>query len=126
MNVHDLMKSVLLPAIVGIPFANYLDIKGIRVISIGIYDITLYVDGKVLPIIIERLGPGKKEYEGDYFLFTSDSGIRVYTQRDGVCTRRVVGTKTVMVKKPIAFEEVEETQEIVEWDCGSILDKTAK
>lgn len=46
--------------------------------------------------------------------------------RANICERRVIGTKTVKVQKPVTFQEVEETKEIVEWDCGDPLLKQIK
>lgn len=44
--------------------------------------------------------------------------------RDEVCTRRVVGTETVMVPDPDA-PLVEQEREIVEWDCHPILGRAS-
>lgn len=48
---------------------------------------------------IEKHFPGKVAY-------------RLITARANVCTKRVVGTRTIP----------ERTEELVEWDCGSILE----
>lgn len=47
--------------------------------------------------------------------------VDVTADRDQVCTRRIVGSQTVIKKIPTAFEEREIKQDIIEWDCGSLL-----
>ncbi|MGH9429433.1 MAG: hypothetical protein ACRD2L_24370 [Terriglobia bacterium] len=52
--------------------------------------------------------------------------LEFYFWRKDVCVKRVVGTETVKVKKavvPAHVEtiEVEETREVVVWDCPSLL-----
>lgn len=54
--------------------------------------------------------------------------VSLFTSRDVVCTRRVVGTETVTRtgKDPALLEqlpdvEIEEEREIVEWDCAPVL-----
>ncbi len=47
-----------------------------------------------------------------------------YTQRENVCTKRVVGTKIVperYVEGTASYVEPEHEEEIVEWDCSSVL-----
>lgn len=66
---------------------------------------------------------------GDYMrlLFDfSDNGdcythIGISVRRDAVCTRRVVGTRQVEKLDYLQAPKVMVTEEIVEWDCGSVL-----
>ena len=51
--------------------------------------------------------------------------IKVCSSRAQVCTRRVVGTKLVEHPARPAVEARTEEREIVEWDCGAILPKSA-
>tara|TARA_Y100001949_G_scaffold167617_1_gene165466 strand:+ start:958 stop:1413 length:456 start_codon:yes stop_codon:yes gene_type:complete len=50
----------------------------------------------------------------------------IHCERDQVCTKRVVGTKMVMKSVPPEGEwtDVEEEEEIVEWDCHPLLEGT--
>lgn len=66
----------------------------------------------------------KKDYSGNFFsLFLDFHGFKLeaWTARETVCERKVVGTEKVIKKVPIAFEEEEVEQEIVEWDCHPLL-----
>ena len=60
---------------------------------------------------------------------TLSDAVRIYTyaKREQVCTRIVTGTETVTVKVPdpsveVPMVEVEQTREIVEWQCLPLLD----
>ena len=84
--------------------------------------------------IAKAFGSSFKSYDDNYFKLTKRFGVidlQVVALRDKVCTKRVVGTKKVIVKTPvvndlpISYIEKEVEQEIVEWDCGdSILQAT--
>lgn len=41
--------------------------------------------------------------------------------RNYICERKVVGTKTVTKQTPIGFREEQVEEEIIEWECPSIL-----
>ena len=52
--------------------------------------------------------------------------LKVYAKRENVCTRVVTGTETVTVQMPdptveVPMVEVEQTREIVEWQCLPLL-----
>jgi hypothetical protein len=51
--------------------------------------------------------------------------LAVYTHRDQVCERRVVGTEEVTVPAVEAQPERTETREVVEWDCSPVLSEAA-
>jgi hypothetical protein len=80
---------------------------------------------------IVRALPGlvQKKPRGDVIDFVGKiHGLRlcVIANRDEVCTRRVVGTREVTKTVPdpsvaVPLVEVTETEEIVEWTCGSLL-----
>lgn len=69
---------------------------------------------------IEILKPCRKEWDGSLLKITRDFGgvtLKFVFERSAVCTRRVVGHKTV----PSIYYP-EHTEEIIEWDCApSIL-----
>ena len=79
------------------------------------------------------LGTGadiKKEYSDSYFRCYLTFGIeapkitwKIVAERDEVCTKKVVGTKTVtkMVAPEGDWTEKEITEDIVEWECHSLL-----
>lgn len=54
------------------------------------------------------------QHRGDVELF-------VQVSREQVCTRRVVGTETVVVPAVEAQPERTEVRELVEWDCRPVL-----
>jgi hypothetical protein len=60
-------------------------------------------------------------------LTTIRDGIKfvVEVDREKVCTRRVVGTETVMLPAVVAAPERTEEREIVEWDCDPILESAS-
>lgn len=47
--------------------------------------------------------------------------VQAVFNRSTTCTSRVVGTRTVIKTVPISFEEQTVEEDIVEWDCGSIM-----
>ncbi len=64
-----------------------------------------------------------KYYDDQETTYTA-SRIIVQTSRENVCEKKVVGTEKKTVSKlvtPAVYEDVEEDVEIVEWDCGSVL-----
>ena len=73
-----------------------------------------------------KVGPVRKDvdtYDDDYLEATRQLGsvlVRVWTARENICVRRVVGTETVEVPDPnAAMVEVE--RDVVEWDCSPVL-----
>ena len=74
------------------------------------------------PIIAKAFGSAKKEYLGDSFFvlkkFFSDLvSIEATWNREKVCTKVVVGKKTVARQVPIAYELKNVEEEIIEWRC---------
>lgn len=78
--------------------------------------------------------PVAKGYDGQWGSVTvtlSDAvKIWAYAKREQVCTRVVTGTETVTVQVPdpsveVPMVEVEETREIVEWQCLPLLAEQA-
>ena len=72
----------------------------------------------------------KKEYSDSYFRCYLTFGIeapkitwKIVSERDEVCTKKIVGTKTVtkMVAPEGDWTEKEVTEDIVEWECHSLL-----
>jgi len=73
--------------------------------------------------IIEALKPCRKEWEGPFLKIVRDFGeVRLVFvfEREAVCTKRVVGVKEI----PAEFIPAH-TEEIVEWECGPILETRA-
>ena len=72
----------------------------------------------------EMPGVVRKEAGGEDFWVQADIGVVKLTafarSRDSVCTRNVVGTRHVPAEVIPAHDE-----EIVEWDCGSLLAEDA-
>ena len=69
--------------------------------------------------IIEVLKPCRKEWDGGFLKITRDFDgvtLKFVFERSAVCTRRVIGHKTV----PSTYYP-EHTEEIVEWDCEPSL-----
>lgn len=70
----------------------------------------------------------EKSYSDWSFILKKSFGpvmVRYYFTRQNVCTRRVVGVETVPAKFVPAVEAhtiPASTKELVEWDCGSILE----
>ena len=77
------------------------------------------------------LAPCRKEHGNSLFILARDFGrieLRFIFWRSAVCTRKVVGIKVVPAKPARTVElpaEPERTEEVVEWDCSSILDPEA-
>jgi len=69
-------------------------------------------------------GDWQKEIDGDYFRLTRQviPGVeyRLYSTRGAVCTKRVIGTETVLEPDPDA-PKIEVEKEIVEWECAPSL-----
>ena len=75
----------------------------------------------------------KKDYSDGYFRCYLTWGIeapkitwKIVSSREDVCTKTVVGTKTVtkMVAPEGDWTEQEVTEDIVEWECHSLLKVT--
>ena len=86
--------------------------------------------GKVIHAALHDGADIKKDYSDGYFRCYLTWGIeepkitwKIVTSREDVCTKTVVGVKTV--KKMVAPEgdwtEQEVEEEIVEWECHSLL-----
>lgn len=74
--------------------------------------------------VARKLG-GKRRKDADtkYFHVTRQFGavgVRIFTDRNVVCTKKVVGTRKVEKPDPNA-PKVEVVEEIVEWECGPLL-----
>jgi hypothetical protein len=75
---------------------------------------------------IIRSIPGKwsKRDTADLFRAHMDLfglALEVVVSRDAVCERKVVGTRKVTKQIPVKHETVEVEEDVVEWDCGSLL-----
>lgn len=75
---------------------------------------------------IVRAVPGEWRKNAGSNLFRAEAdlcGLRlqVIVDRAAVCTRKVVGTKQVEKKVPVEFKTETVDEDIVEWDCGSLL-----
>jgi hypothetical protein len=75
-----------------------------------------------VPQVARAFGSLKKEYIGDSFFvlkrkFGELLSIEANWNREQVCTRVVVGQKTVAEKVPTAYETVNKTVDVVEWRC---------
>lgn len=73
-------------------------------------------------------GEWRKNPWDDRFDFEQDYNgvaLQIFTNRDQVCTRRVIGTETVTVPAVEARPERTEVREIVEWDCTPVLAEAA-
>ena len=69
-------------------------------------------------------GSCKKHIDDTFYRVSRKFGaitLEVVAMRGGICTRRVVGTKTIQKTRPVKFETVEEQEDIVEWDCPEAL-----
>ena len=72
--------------------------------------------------LARMLAPCDKRFETSTFALTRRSGgieLSFLFWRSTVCEKHVVGTKVVPAQP-------ERTVEIVEWDCGSILEETTE
>ena len=89
-------------------------------------DFVDYVYGKTtFQQAIKALGTCEKEYtDWSVKVFKNFGPIKygVYTNRDSVCTKTVVGKRIVPAVASRYYPEVPEHEEdVVEWNCGSIL-----
>lgn len=72
--------------------------------------------------IVKAMGTGKKRHTDDSVILTKTFGgepditAKLIVDRELVCKRKVVGTRIVA-----AVNTPERIEEIVEWECGSIL-----
>lgn len=72
---------------------------------------------------VARALPGKvdKDYSGESYMRVHGvvDGIHVsyVCNREAVCERVVVGQRTVSKEVPVAYEEREVTEDVVEWRC---------
>lgn len=93
-------------------------------------DIQLFPNGKEeLAVIARAMRTFKKSFSDEMIYLRKTFGpvnLVAMEYRKKVCKPRVVGTETVKVKKPVTFEEVEETRDILEWDCHEPVLKDAK
>ena len=75
---------------------------------------------------VRALGACEKQYVGEEVQFVKRVGevnLIVFAPRETACTKRVVGQHLVKKQKAIGYEEVEELEDVVEWDCGgSVLE----
>jgi hypothetical protein len=76
-----------------------------------------------VPAIAKAFGSAKKEYIGDSFFvlkrqFGELLSVEANWNREKVCTRVVVGQKTVARQVPVAYETKNETVDVVEWRCS--------
>lgn len=73
----------------------------------------------------KALGSSEKQYLGSSFALKKMFGERVHirfsTEREAVCTKRVVGTKQVQKSRYVDIPGEFDTQEVVEWDCTEPL-----
>jgi hypothetical protein len=75
-------------------------------------------------------GPWVKDYTGSYLEVRREFGPCRYVltvNREEVCTKRVVGTKTVKRRDPALVEQVpiiDVEEDVVEWDCHPLLAPT--
>lgn len=80
---------------------------------------------------VARALPGEvdKEYTDSYFrVHGVIEGIHIAysAARTAVCDRVVVGQRTVSKEVPVAFEEQEVTEDVVEWRCDDGIMKAAE
>ena len=77
----------------------------------------------------KAIGAGEKEYSDNNFFFTVELipdvlTLKFATNRENVCTKRVVGTRIVpeCILSVIPSQLItEHTEEIIEWDCPESL-----
>jgi hypothetical protein len=90
---------------------------------------TEYVWISGTPEEYKAVGAGEKEYSDNNFFFTVELipdvlTLKFATNRENVCTKRVVGTRTVPehIQPGIPSQLIaEHTEEIIEWDCPESL-----
>ena len=76
-----------------------------------------------VPAIAKAFGSAKKEYIGDSFFvlkreFWKLVSIEANWTREQVCTKVVVGQKTVARQVPVAYELKNVTEDVIEWRCS--------
>lgn len=71
----------------------------------------------------DKNDPTKSDHDGNYLIMTQKAtatmNFTVTISRGKVCTPKVVGTERKKVTKYVAVE-VDETVDIIEYDCGSL------
>jgi hypothetical protein len=78
--------------------------------------------------LAKALGTFKKEYSEDMFTMSKTFGsvqARFVFYRKAICKAKVVGVKTIeaeFVPAVEAYTRPARTVDIIEWDCGSLLD----
>ncbi|MDP7337678.1 MAG: hypothetical protein QF786_00050 [Vicinamibacterales bacterium] len=86
--------------------------------------VNIYPDVREFSAVARAMGSAEKEAVGSWFVLAKSFGpisLEANADRDEVCTKRVVGTRTETKRVPTAFEDREVDVEIVEWDCPSLL-----
>jgi hypothetical protein len=78
--------------------------------------------------LAKALGTFQKVYSEDMFTMTKDFGsitARFVFYRKAICKAKVVGVKTIearLIPAVPAYTVPAQTVDIIEWDCGSLLD----
>lgn len=86
--------------------------------------IWIKIPPKSFPDIARRLGKCTKAVVGGDFGLVKHFGIveaHFEAPQKDVCTPRIVGKRIVKEKVPIEFREIEKEEDIVEWDCPSVM-----
>lgn len=88
-------------------------------------ELPVYIDeGDTFTLLAHQLGGDRTKEVDDTFYRVirafGDVKLKLFTSREAVCTRRVVGIETVEVPDPDA-PKVTVTRDIVEWDCEPVL-----
>ena len=81
-------------------------------------------DAKHLAAIASAMGSCRKEAWNDLVIVRRTFGpvaVTAAVDRDAVCTKRFVGTRTVSKDVPVGVTTVEVEEPVYEWDCGPIL-----
>lgn len=92
-------------------------------------EISIYLHADKAKEVLRNLGSFEKDYDDSYMyarVKVGDRTLKLSTQRDAVCTRKVVGTREVpeeVIPSTYTPEEVipAHTAEIIEWECDPIL-----
>lgn len=70
----------------------------------------------------------RPSYDGQHLILENKNGdplnVQIWISRSAVCEPVVVGQETKIkkvVKQGAVYEDVEETVDVIEWDCGSVL-----
>jgi hypothetical protein len=75
--------------------------------------------------LAKALGTFKKEYSEDMFTMSKTFGsiqAKFVFYRKAICKAKVVGVKTIEAQFVPAYTVPARTVDIIEWDCGSLLD----